>query len=130
MKKPSVIKQQQEAVFRLEKSGMETNRSVANLGKSISGVKITTDAYLDKNVLKNLVAKKREPMFPDKQEAKKKKMLLMVQDEESGKVKAADQFVEIKNKGLKLDNPIVKQDERSDEGSPSARKGTYSYNMK
>ena len=65
-KKPSVIKQQQDAVFRLEKSGMETNRSVANLGKSISGVKITTDGLLDKNVLKNLVAKKREPTFPDK----------------------------------------------------------------
>ena len=40
-----------------------------------------SDQYLDKNVLKKMISKKREPMYPDKQKIQKK-VTLLIEDKE------------------------------------------------
>ena len=48
---------------------------MSDLGKTI-GARIVTDQYLDKNVLKKMLAKKCDAMFPEDSPDKKQKMVI------------------------------------------------------
>lgn len=81
-RKKSALKVRNEQILRLEKSGMKDQLKVAKLSSKIGG-KITTDQYLDKGTLKKMLAKKSEKMFPDKKEAEKRKVTLLIEDAET-----------------------------------------------
>lgn len=94
----------------------------------MKGAKITTDQYLDKHVLKKLIAKKREPMFPDKSKLKPKQVKLVVEDTATHKHR--DEVLTIE-KQEKRSSTLVDQDSRLDMIQPLSPKkvniNSYSY---
>ena len=106
-----------------------------NLGKTI-GARIVTDQYLDKNVLKKMLAKKCGAMFPDDSPEKKQKVIILVEDSND---RLADEVVvekTITNRSpgatARFDKPFIstarEKDNFSDIESPkSPKKGSYSH---
>ena len=94
------------------------------------GARITTDKYLDKSTLKKIVAKKCEPMFPDKSKSPKKKMVILVEDSERNKL-AQDPLIVEKQKSPKIvtiASPDIAE-HSSEIYTPQLRKGGYSHMM-
>jgi len=105
---------------------------VTELGRTV-GTKITSDQFLDKSVLKKLVAKKSEAMFPETMPKKKKKVVTLLVDEEN-RVKVDQKFFEKSDMSFALKPPSnfsrTSKSARRDSITSDNRTNTYSYMMK
>ena len=69
-RKRSALKVRNDHIIRLSKSGIKDQKEIAKMSSLVGG-KITTHQYLDKGVLKKMIAKKCDSMFPNQEKSEK-----------------------------------------------------------
>lgn len=85
----SPLKERNDHIARLSKSGMRTQQEVSKLSLIVGG-KIKTDQYLDKSTLKKMISKKCDVMYPTKQK-QRKKVTLLIEDAETQQLKQLEE---------------------------------------